>query len=353
VVSDYTTTIRESHTAPEIHRYYQQKYMWEPQTIRDIMWHSHGKALKLLPPRQSTTITKYLHEWLPVNNSKSIQATDQAKLCPICSSIDEDQIHFLTCPHEFYTKLWIQSATNIKKKLFKYDKNIDHRLIQLLGIAITQWRNTTSPPIPDFLPPHYHALHQKQSSIGWNHILGGRFTKEWQKTTSTQWVTYTIRIIWDELYTIWKARSTKNHGDSLDEKSARALQLITPKVLDLYQQRQDLDTDDQYIFKIEVEELLQQPMQNIKMWVHKATLRIRNSKARRKAKHKAKKYKITNQLHPFFQNTNKTTITITNKQPSSRPKNNKKIQTTTLLTFFPRKRPVSSPPLTNNDLFPP
>jgi hypothetical protein len=252
------------------------------------------------------TITQFNHGWLPVNASYSINATGTGRLCPFCSTSDEDQQHFLSCTHQHVTNQWKEASVTIKSKLIAYDKNINRQLIQLIGHAVVHWRTTPNPTMPSFLHPTFHQLFQAQSNIGWNHIVNGRFSKKWRhhiqqdRELASNWITYTIKSIWFQLYTIWKTRCQKHHGTSQDEKMKRPLLLLTPKVHELYHQEANLTPSAKYMFETPVDELLNRPIPTIKAWVHKVTLRIKTTRDKAKLKRFQDKFKIT-KIHPFFQ----------------------------------------------------
>jgi hypothetical protein len=148
------------------------------------MWKKHGKFLNNLPKRMCKTINQFNHGWLPVNASHSINASGTGRLCPFCLSCDEDQHHFLTCTHQHLNDQWKESSTIIESKMTSYDKNTPRQLIQLIGLAVTDWRTTSTPTMPDFLDQRFHQLFQAQSLIGWDHILEGHFSKKWRHTYS-------------------------------------------------------------------------------------------------------------------------------------------------------------------------
>jgi hypothetical protein len=145
-------------------------------------------------------------------------------------------------------------------------------------------------------------MFESQSTIGWNQILKGRFCKEWSLAisqtheVSSRWISYAIRIIWQEVYNIWKIRCHSNHGDNPCEKQARFIQQITHQVTQLYAEIGNIDSQDHYIYKHTQEELLSLPTHSIKNWVHTAKIRIKDSIYRMKQKAKTK----LKQVHTFF-----------------------------------------------------
>jgi hypothetical protein len=359
VPSDYTSMIREAHTAPAIDAYYITKYGWDNKTVNNIMWKEHGRALTNIPKRMCKTITQFNHEWLPVNASHSMNAVGTGRLCPFCATCDEDQHHFISCTHPHLMESWSEAAGTIKSKLTSYDKLIHHHLIQLISLSVTDWRTTPTPPIPLFLHSNFHHLFLAQSKIGWNHILKGRFSKQWRhhlyqdRERTTQWITFTIRTIWYHLYSVWKTRCQKHHGVTNDDKMKRSLLVLTPKVQALYEQGKALDSSQcTSTFEDPMEDLLTKPIPTIKSWVHKVTLRLRTLKEKAKAKKRQEKIKIT-QIHPFFlaKQVN-STIKPNTKQKQKHKSRQTVLLSTTLTAFFPQIRKKQPLPR-QNDLFPP
>jgi hypothetical protein len=216
------------------------------------------------------TTTQFIHKWLPLNASYSINAVDTVRLCPFCTTCEEDHQHFPECPHPGLNTLWQEAAISVKSKLRTYDKIVPNQLLLLIGLAITDWRNTPQPPKLEFLSQQFDNLFQHQSTIGWHHIINGRFSKTWYQHLwedlheGVQWITFAIKTIWNSIYHIWKSGCQTNHGISNDNQTKRQMLRVTPQVHDLYNQQTDLPQDDQYIFQINVDELLTKPVTTIK-----------------------------------------------------------------------------------------
>jgi hypothetical protein len=353
VAGDYKIALRQASTAPDIKSYYSDKYEWSQETIADTHWTAHGKSLTKLPSRTCKTITQMIHQWLPVNATYSINAVGTGRLCPFCLTCDKDDRHFLSCLHPTLSHLWAQAARNITKALIRYDSQIDRQILRLISEAITKWRTTPTPTVPTWLHPKYHTLFAKQSTIGWNHLILGRFSHSWQQATNkssaqiTQWLSFTITRIWLEIYSIWKQRCETNHGKSEEEQNRRTRLTLKPKVTELYAKQPDTDHCDQYIFSTSLSDMLARPPAVIKQWLHKATLRLKVSKERHKAKQKADISKI----HPFFSKYKKPTSIIPIKNRKT-PRPPQRFQTTTLLKFFTSQNHNNTQSIPKDDLFP-
>jgi hypothetical protein len=81
----------------------------------------------------------------------------------------------------------------------EYNSNVHHHLISLIRLAADKWRHVKKPIMPTFLDNKFHNLFVDQSSIGWNNIVMGRFTKTWILLLSpyclkpSQWVAHLIK----------------------------------------------------------------------------------------------------------------------------------------------------------------
>jgi hypothetical protein len=237
VLGDYIAALRDCTNKEEIKTYYHSKYGWNTVTMSSINWRAYGKAINQLSQRQQKTITQFIHNWLPTNASHNQQRLGTGRRCLYCRSCEESQSHFLQCQHPQATLNWNEAAASIKKKLQKYNKSIDHRLIKLITTAVSQWRTKPNPEIPTNLPQKFHHLFQAQSTIGWNQIINGRFANEWQLTLDSShdgrprnWVTYCIRSVLQEMFEVWKLRREHEHGKNHEDTRKRALDRLTPQV---------------------------------------------------------------------------------------------------------------------------
>jgi hypothetical protein len=303
VAMDYQQAIRDKSTAHEFNKFISHKYNWTDTTINDIHWQSHGKAFSALSGRRYKTTCQLIHKWLPVNKSYSKASIGTAKLCPFCCSEEEDQIHFLSCNHIELKSAWDKASEVLYTRLHKYNKHIHHHLLKLLTLAITQWRTTTSPEVPNFLHPKFHSLFKNQSVIGWNQIINGRFSTQWAEaitsecTNPTNWLAYTISQIWQQVFEVWKHRCDKNHGTDKSTKHKRAMMRLTPQVESIFDQQHTSEQNDQYLFKNTMSAILQLPIPSIEQWIFKTHLRLKAS-----AFQQRQKSKRLLSIHPFFSN---------------------------------------------------
>jgi hypothetical protein len=163
----------------------------------------------------------------------------------ISTSLSCDQIHI--------TRLWHECAQCLRLRIQKYYPTINHQLTKLLEHALIHWRSTPKSTTPAFLHTRFAPLFDAQSSIGWHHILKGRFPTLWLSSISpdekfaSRWLPYTIKHILNLWYNVWKYRCDTNQGDNPTNKDLRMRQRLLPLVKQLYDSINRVDPSDSYV----------------------------------------------------------------------------------------------------------
>jgi hypothetical protein len=356
VTTEYSQTIRHEVSAHAATKYLQSKFHWTDEEVQDIQWQAHRQAISLFAGLKHKSIIQLLHKWLPVNVSHSKGSFGTASLCPFCMSCEETQEHFLSCQHDHLKQAWLAASTAVVRKRKTHDKELNHHVLRLIGLAITHWRTTKNPARPKFLPPTLYSLFDCQAHIGWDQVLLGRFSSRWVHGSSlpnltTRGLTYIIKTIWNQIYDVWIQRCNRAHGDNNNSKRKMALLPLTPQVHKLYQERQTVPISEQYIFKKTVEDTLELPTAALENWIFKANIRIKQAKCRLKTQHR-----LNRPVHLFF--TKQVTsphskkIRKTKINPKLVKKNNIQKIATTITKYFQKApfRKINSP---KDDLFPP
>jgi hypothetical protein len=119
IPSNFISTIRQITSTPALHQYYYEKFQWTPETISNIDWKSHGRALSSLGSKQKKMILQFNYRWLPFNNSHSVQAVGQGICCPYCMNEIETHSHFLSCYHPTSIAQWSTAAQDLQTQLKK------------------------------------------------------------------------------------------------------------------------------------------------------------------------------------------------------------------------------------------
>jgi hypothetical protein len=116
------------------------------------------------------------------------------------------------------------------------------------------------------------------------------------KEITPQWLAYTVRVIFQQIYKVWKCRCEVNHGNTERDKRKRDLLRLAPQVAKLYHLQEQIEQTDSQIFAKSEAETLELPSSSIEHWIFKAKLRIQASIKRRKQREKG----LTQSIHPFF-----------------------------------------------------
>jgi hypothetical protein len=145
VSSKYLEALRLAASIPALWKYYKDKYHWNEECINNIDWPAHGNAISCLTGGQQKITLQFIHKWLLVNASHSLQAEGTGCLCPLCHQEEEDHIHFNSCQHTIVTDQWKKATDKLQKKLHNYTKSIHPTITQLLSMSLTEWENIICP----------------------------------------------------------------------------------------------------------------------------------------------------------------------------------------------------------------
>jgi len=111
--------------------------------------------------------------------------------CPRCGVMQEDKAHIIKCPQDSFTTQWEATITNLTK--WMKDENSALHLIQALVEGLQAWQSETI-SLDDL------QVSTKQPGIGWDGILDGWLSMEWQAQQEAYWAQWRQR------------KSSKNNG---------------------------------------------------------------------------------------------------------------------------------------------
>ena len=275
ITSNIKANIRSAFGTGPMREYLQEKWQWSDETIEDIDWEAHGRALHRLPNSARISTTKMIHRWLPTSaRQHELSQGRHPASCPICNHDHEDQYHFLSCQHKQYNTV----RTNFSKRISTYcdTYNCPPDISRLLQISIQHWPD---PPIDkaDF-PSSLHTLIQHQQQIGWEQVYYGRFSIEWTRefnrhallegrdTNGGKWITGITEIIFIHLHTRWKHRSNLAHDNS-HKKTTQKMICIDNTIRDLYSRRHEVPPHRQQPFKTPLPTLLKKSTATKRKWI--------------------------------------------------------------------------------------
>jgi len=80
-------------------QYLQDKIQWTMQPTDIIHWQVLQLALHCFNRSDHTTLTKFIHEWLPLQDRHHVHSASSDHLCPSCRSAPKTVNNFLACLH--------------------------------------------------------------------------------------------------------------------------------------------------------------------------------------------------------------------------------------------------------------
>jgi len=270
-------------------------------------WTVLNLALKCLNKPEQWFISKFIHEWLRLQDHYHVTSASANNLCPSCHISMETVDHFLTCPHHDCQDQWHDLHNCIYKIHFKY--NVGGNLHKLLshGLYIGWQTQLPNPLLP--LTELTSIIYQEQTQISWKQIFYGRFAVKWMSTITathpqvngTIFCSQILTEIWHTMWMQWTIWNKHLHPPNHLEDDRTQLHNI------VYQILHDVHADpllQDFLSSFKPDVLLWWPNKYIQQWIKNSTNHI---KAQRKAFQLQAKLH-TQDIQKFFTGTsNKTT----------------------------------------------
>jgi hypothetical protein len=121
-------------------------------------------------------IVEFAHDLHPTRRHMRRIKKSATDTCPSCLHITETSWHILSCPSR---SVWrAELLRSLGELLVTNHTQLDLALILLQGIR-GPLSNQHFQMNPNNREPIFRALVNSQNKIGWQHILKGRFSKQW------------------------------------------------------------------------------------------------------------------------------------------------------------------------------
>ena len=102
ITNKLAQTIRNAYSSRDMRPYLCKKFSWSSSTCNLVDWLCLGCAVNQLTNNVHIFIVKLIHEWLPTHSHKHRSNRRHSHKCPICSSPNKTNQHFLRCDHDLY-----------------------------------------------------------------------------------------------------------------------------------------------------------------------------------------------------------------------------------------------------------
>jgi len=214
---------------PDYFEYLCNKFNWPASASTQVQWSIFQLALTQFKHSKSRFLTKYIHEWLPLQDRYHVKSLSINQLCPSCCSGKEMAQHFLTCPHPDWQKVWTEFHQNIQKHPIK--NSICSKLYNLIEYRLYQG-HSIQPPFSPTITPTTQQTNQGQSQLGWQQMYYGRYLPRWielctslhPNINSMHYFAKIITLTWQAAIGIWTIRNKHLHPSNPTEADRTQLQ---------------------------------------------------------------------------------------------------------------------------------
>lgn len=244
IPSQYASRIRKYIVDDNLQHFLQRKYGWSAPTLKDINWKVHTAAITW-SPLPSSSLTKFLYQWLPLRKNTHRFGTSPTSSCPTCNHKIEDTTHFLHCSGR---DTWRNDLIECLTKHFT-SNHIDP---WLQNFFFGSMKLLPPQPLLD-IPSSFRNLSTMiancQNMIGYSQMWYGRLTHEWAHTIDTLLhvknitpnsnaiLTTAVDITWHHVYQNWTTRNADLHRSTIQERETRLYEQAVHETTALYKHR--------------------------------------------------------------------------------------------------------------------
>lgn len=285
IPTNLANELRYAALSPDLRTSFMTKYKWSNSTIELIDWQIHSKSIQRQKPCTRKTIIQYIHRWLPTHGHPGTK-DDITTKCPCCHVLDETNDHFLSCTNTHVVNEWNTKLETFYQEMKKLE--MDPILLYYMMLALNNWRTTKSPDRPKFCKRQYKKLFKEQTLIGWNQVIMGRLSKSWvdiqndyhlnTTTNGISIISTAITKVLTMIHQIWTVRCDMKYR-SIDTNPYR-INILLPKVNEIYNNSQSINTLDRSYFDIPIETILDYNTPRLQHWIRKTETYLKQAIAR-------------------------------------------------------------------------
>ena len=241
-------------------------------TIHTIDWSMLQKATHQLPFQRRLWLSQHLVGMMGVNKWLHRWKREPSDLCPICKNTTETARHVLTCNDARVTTQWELSLSKLEWQLDKLGTPTS--ITKVILQHLQKWRNpnTTMDPIPDALKEAVQA----QQRIGWENILYGRLSYQWQQayailsaadsiTKTRRWTQAIILKLTNIAWDFWEHRNAIKHSTDHPDQLRIRQELRRDIITEFRKGTQELLAEDRHRLH-HLERVLALPLEQQQQW---------------------------------------------------------------------------------------
>jgi len=256
-----------------------QLFQWTTSPTVSIQWHVIQLAFRRFNHSERKTLTKFIHEWLPLQDRYQVHSASSDHSCPSCHSAPETTAHFLSCPHPDRQAIWKELDDQLLKYFLHHQiESTFHDLFQY-GLIIGRQGTLGFDPRPQ-LSESLHVLHDAQSSLGWQQLYYGRLSPQWvmlhnkshPDINGLHYFTKYVTLIWQAILRQWKLRNQHLYPTDTLQEDRTHLQAIVNQII--HDAQQDPNLQDM-VATVTPEIIMAKPIRKLRQWINNSHNHIR------------------------------------------------------------------------------
>jgi hypothetical protein len=337
--------------------YYCQRFIWSQDVLPTIDWDHYAMVYAKIP-RTRTFFSKLGWKKLPVGTRKHLRSPSYDHRCPSCYTDYECDNHVYQCPHALRQQWRLDFVTNMVDMLESF---LDPQLLAIVRIGLRAFFNDTPPDFSERFPPGsstnpYLDLIAQQNTIGWDHFVRGKLSREWSELqfiyasrynllkASEGWTIRMIRLMATSSFRLWEIRNGCRHGYDEATKAKAKLDQAHREVRALYSFRGQVLPQDLRLFPPSLEDQLQLPVTQLRSWITHNRKLILHSVKQAKDQQKLRIHSLARYFKPKM---NPSRSVLPPKDPVARPPPTARLLPARISQLYSYKPPSKSklPPI--------
>jgi len=147
------------------------KFEWATTPAMTIHWAIICYVLQKFSSAKQHILSKFNHEWLPLQDHHHIQSSSPDHYCPSCWQHPETPDHFLACTHHEWAQIWKELHEQLHQHQIK--NNISNIFYDLMAYGLYNGRQALHTIKLHHLPQDIQEMQEQQQQVGWAQIYYG------------------------------------------------------------------------------------------------------------------------------------------------------------------------------------
>ena len=277
ITSALDTSLKQYVTGQDLEDWWIRKGRIKSSDIPRIDWNTIYKVMKESSWHRQKFIVKWVSKQLPVGiRLKKMNQQSHAD-CPRCGYHAESNKHIVQCSHRGNATKWTRALRDLDRWLRKIHTDPD--IVRAIMLILPRWQQDNLNPryCPTTVNNDVQKAVMHQHQLSWDNFMEGICSIHWSKcqdmyyktkkrrNTGERWAIKVSKKIWDILKTLWDHRNSILHrSDGISPTGRTELYLACQLELNIGKQHLP-DIFDIY-FDTEIDELMEEPIQDIRSW---------------------------------------------------------------------------------------